>query len=468
MANIKITDLTAYGNPTSTDVLPIVDVGADVTKKISIADLLENAGSGTAAAPGIAFDGDSNTGIYRPGADQLAISTNGTQRLLIEADGDINIDSGGVFYDATNNRLAIGVTGPSNTIDVNGTGRFRLGGTNQLVFTTDGGNPYILSEQNAPLHFGTNNQLRATIDASGRLLFGTSSARTNFDGNTSTPLFQIEGVSAGTASASIVRGANDTIGSTFNLGKTRGAAVGGNTVVSSGDQIGIINFQAADGTNLIDAASIQATVDDTPGANDMPGRLVFSTTADGASTPTERMRITSGGRVMIGGDFTASSNTNSYIAAATSSTSTGNLAFESIAGNTALRYHMAFSNPNGAVGGVTTNGYATAFNTSSDYRLKENVVPLTGAANRVNQLQVHRFNFIADPDNTVDGFLAHEAQAVVPECVTGTKDEVDADGNPVYQGIDQSKLVPLLTAALQEALQKIETLEQRLNDAGIA
>jgi hypothetical protein len=77
---------------------------------------------------------------------------------------------------------------------------------------------------------------------------------------------------------------------------------------------------------------------------------------------------------------------------------------------------------------------------------------LTGATDRLKQIPVHRFNFIADPDTTVDGFLAHEAQAVVPECITGTKDEVDDDGNPVYQGIDQSKLVPLLTAALQEAI----------------
>ena len=91
MANIKITDLTAYGDPTSTDVLPIVDVGADVTKKVSIADLLENAGSGTASAPGIAFDGDSNTGIYRPGDDQLAISTNGTGRLFVDANGNVGL-----------------------------------------------------------------------------------------------------------------------------------------------------------------------------------------------------------------------------------------------------------------------------------------------------------------------------------------------------------------------------------------
>jgi hypothetical protein len=87
---------------------------------------------------------------------------------------------------------------------------------------------------------------------------------------------------------------------------------------------------------------------------------------------------------------------------------------------------------------------------------------LIGAVDRLNQLQVHRFNFIADPDKTVDGFIAHEAQAVVPECVTGTKDAVDADGNPVYQGIDQSKLVPLLTAALQEAIGRIETLEAKV------
>jgi hypothetical protein len=113
-------------------------------------------------------------------------------------------------------------------------------------------------------------------------------------------------------------------------------------------------------------------------------------------------------------------------------------------------------------GSITVNNSSTAYNTSSDYRLKENVVPLTGAADRLKQLPVRRFNFIADPGKTVDGFIAHEAQAVVPECVTGTKDEVDADGNAIYQGIDQSKLVPLLTAALQEAIGRIETLEAKV------
>jgi hypothetical protein len=123
---------------------------------------------------------------------------------------------------------------------------------------------------------------------------------------------------------------------------------------------------------------------------------------------------------------------------------------------------MAFSNPNGVVGGVTTDGSATAFNTSSDYRLKENVTAVTDGITRLQQLKPSRFNFIADPTKTVDGFLAHEVQTIVPEAITGEKDAVDDEGNPQYQGIDQSKLVPLLTAALQEALAEIESLKARV------
>ena len=147
---------------------------------------------------------------------------------------------------------------------------------------------------------------------------------------------------------------------------------------------------------------------------------------------------------------------------------------------------------NTAVGSIFVNASSTAYSTSSDYRLKENIVELTGAIDRVKALAPKRFNFIADPDTTVDGFLAHEVTAV-PEAITGTKDATeaigdvkDADGNvveskvvkpqtledghtwtetgtqPVYQGIDQAKLVPVLTAALQEAIAKIETLETKV------
>lgn len=114
------------------------------------------------------------------------------------------------------------------------------------------------------------------------------------------------------------------------------------------------------------------------------------------------------------------------------------------------------------VGSITVTASATSYNTSSDYRLKENVVALTGAKARLNDLDVKRFNFTATPSTTVDGFLAHEVQSVVPEAVTGQHNETDLNGDPVYQGIDQSKLVPLLTAALQEAFAEIATLTTRV------
>ena len=146
---------------------------------------------------------------------------------------------------------------------------------------------------------------------------------------------------------------------------------------------------------------------------------------------------------------------------------------------------ITFAQANTSVGTISVTGSATAYNTSSDYRLKTDAQPMTGASARVQALNPVNFEWIASGDR-VDGFLAHEAATVVPESVTGTKDAMqdeeyevtpavlDDDGNettaavmgtrsvPDYQGIDQSKLVPLLTAALQEALTKIEAMEARL------
>ena len=133
---------------------------------------------------------------------------------------------------------------------------------------------------------------------------------------------------------------------------------------------------------------------------------------------------------------------------------------------------IGFYNDNGYVGGIETNGSATEYNTSSDYRMKENVTALTGAATRLKTLKPYRFNFKSDSSKTVDGFIAHEVSTAVPEAISGEKDAVVTQAkidlgiykqsqlnDPVYQGIDQSKLVPLLVAALQEALTRIEALE---------
>lgn len=125
-----------------------------------------------------------------------------------------------------------------------------------------------------------------------------------------------------------------------------------------------------------------------------------------------------------------------------------------------LGYYQTFYTGVGEVGGIYTQSGAVQYSSTSDYRRKENIVPLDNAVARVDQLNPVRFNFIGQT-NTVDGFLAHEAQAVVPESVHGEKDAVDSEGNPVYQGIDQSKLVPLLVAAVQELSARVAELESK-------
>ena len=137
---------------------------------------------------------------------------------------------------------------------------------------------------------------------------------------------------------------------------------------------------------------------------------------------------------------------------------------ETKADDTNARFHIAFTNANGTVGNIQTGNSTTSYQTTSDYRLKENVVNLTNATARLAQLQPRRFNFIADgADSTIDGFLAHEVATVVPEAVSGQKDatKVDNDGNtvPEYQSMDASKLVPLLVATIQELEARITALE---------
>jgi len=173
---------------------------------------------------------------------------------------------------------------------------------------------------------------------------------------------------------------------------------------------------------------------------------------------TARMTIGDSGVVYIGG-----STTRAKVNVERNDASSYNYASISVSNQPD---HFVFFNDSTQTGSIArSGGSGVSYNTSSDYRLKEAVVDMTGAIDRVKALAPKRFNFIADPDDTtVDGFLAHEAQAVVPEAVTGTKDEVDADGDAVMQGIDQSKLVPLLTGALREAIAKIETLDTQRAD----
>ena len=189
----------------------------------------------------------------------------------------------------------------------------------------------------------------------------------------------------------------------------------------------------------------------------------------------ERMRVHSNGVVSIG-STAATAKFNIYAVGGSTAQIQNNIA----AGTNAI-VQIGFLNDNGLVGSIQSSGTSTSYVTSSDYRLKENVQYEWSATERLKKLKPARFNFIADAEKTFDGFLAHEAQEVVPEAVTGVKDEmadavlyvkgdelpkgkkigdIKEESKPVMQGIDQAKLVPLLVKTIQELEARIAKLEE--------
>ena len=252
-------------------------------------------------------------------------------------------------------------------------------------------------------------------------------------------------------------GATDAV---FEFNKSRNDTLNSHTVVQDGDNLGSFIFRGSDGSAFVDAAAIGCQVDGTPGSSDMPGRLVFFTTPDGASGGTERMRIKNNGVIMIPGTHSDTSSSERVSISVTSGSTNG---INFIPTNSSGGLAIACRQTGGTgVGGVSFDNSSTSFNTSSDYRLKENVTTSWDATSRLKQLKPSRFNFKADKDKTLDGFLAHEVSSIVPEAINGEKDAVDKNGNIEPQSIDQSKLVPLLTKALQEAMTRIETLEAKV------
>ena len=313
-----------------------VTTGGTERLRIDAAGQVEAVSLGTAAAPAWSFVSDPNTGIYSPGADQLALSTGGAERMRINSSG----------------RVGIGTGSPASTLNVNGTCRIQqastfaginvrndndssvatttsffdasnnlgtidghlfiehltTGGSSAIIATTPAGDRstdrrvsrLIISSAGtttlnsaaatAPFIAQINGAEQARIDSSGRLLVGTSAVKTTNSG-----LLEVNGSNMGLASFQ-----NNAFAYSYVFTKSRGTTLG--TIVNSGDEIGTIQFRGDDGSGgaSIAATWIQGFVDGTPGTNDMPGRLVFSTTADGASSPTERMRISSNGNVGIG------------------------------------------------------------------------------------------------------------------------------------------------------------------------
>ena len=169
---------------------------------------------------------------------------------------------------------------------------------------------------------------------------------------------------------------------------------------------------------------------------------------------TERMRIDSSGNLLVG--------TTSANGLGTSISGTQGSNFWVSNTNTTSAYNQMVFRVNGTVvGTVQTTSSTTSYVTSSDYRLKENIEPMTGALATVSALKPVTYKWKSD-DKDGQGFIAHELAEVVPDCVTGEKDAVDSEGNPVYQGIDTSFLVATLTAAIQELNAKVTALETQL------
>ena len=169
-----------------------------------------------------------------------------------------------------------------------------------------------------------------------------------------------------------------------------------------------------------------------------------------------RLVITSSSNVLFGCSTFPSASVQGF---AISGSSSGQAS--SSGSSTAAYNHLLFYNGNGLIGYIATSGSTTTYANISDYRLKTDVTYDWDATTRLKQLKPARFAWIADGDDAVpvDGFLAHEVQDIVPEAIVGTKDAVDEDGNPEYQGIDQSKLVPLLVKTIQELEARIAALE---------
>jgi len=354
---------------------------------------------------------------------------NSASNILTVGDNDDNID----FVVRGDGNVGIGTSSPAEKLEVYGT---EASGGVEILLTNvgEGGGttvPYtaIRSKLNSlrnggEIRFGRDSGYTGESSSDSNIQFytavnnvNTEAMRINSSGNV--------GIGTSTPSANLeVRGASSN-GQIY---------LGGSTTATYG-QI----YSDNDGT-LIAAAD----------AGDNASGSSFRVSVDGS----EAMRIDSGLNVLIGTtSFSSGSKGKQF------ENNANAIALRSGSATTATTFHNEFHNPNGAVGSIRTSGTSTSYVTSSDYRLKENVSYDFDATTRLKQLRPARFNFIADANTTLDGFLAHEVQDVVPEAISGEKDAVNEDGSINPQGIDQSKLVPLLVKTIQELEARITALE---------
>ena len=415
--------------------------------------------------------------------------------LLTYKEGPYNSEGSALLAVTNSGNVGIGIT-PTAKFHVGGTIQSQTGSSVAQMYT-DGGAAYFSSVGAYPSIFLTNGSERMRITSGGEVQIGTSTSDTNklfvYDSDASNSVIYVRQDGAGpiqswhgsfgtermriTSSGQV--GINSTTpsslltvgnGDNYTLGSTSGDILNAFDLVYDTTNSDYLRFYAKRESNGSTWEQAKHVIERQIDATKM-GQIKFgSHTVDPISfgnNNTEFARFDGSANLLVGKTTTALGVTGArfssdgYFSLDRNFSSTGDFGLMNQSGSS-TNNNFHFCTGGTVRGTIRWSNTSTSYITTSDYRLKENVTGITDGIERVKQLNPSRFNFIADADTTVDGFLAHEAQTVVPEAVTGEKDAVDADGNPEYQGIDQAKLVPLLTAALQEAITKIEDLEARV------
>mgnify|MGYP000894255510 CR=1 FL=1 len=406
----------AYMRYVDTSLSEILMRNASDTASISLrkttGEVIAPLGSATGAS--YSFGTDFNTGLFSPGANTVALTTSGLERLRIDSNGKVGI---GTPTPDTELHLSLGGAGDQGNIAFTIGNESQTARQAQIIKNTS--SPYELtitskvdSGNGVPIVFKTasdNEGMRITNTGVG---IGTTS-----------PLAKLDVTSASTSYSA-------------RFGRF--------------DNNGLFLHSDAASTHYNWRLTTQTAV----GAG---FEIAPSTAVGGTTWASPVFALRQNNRHSIG-------TTNAYnncvltITQPNSSQDDRLLAIQTPV--TTASFAVQFVNPNGRIGTITTSGTSTAYNTSSDYRLKENIKPIDNILDRFKKLKPCSFNFSSDKKKIVDGFLAHEVQQVIPEAVTGVKDEMDEDGTPKYQGIDQAKIVPLLVASVQELIKKIEALEK--------